>query len=142
MIWAKCLRKTASVGLVLFTDRFPVASRARRKRVLLRAKGFRGFRSKLFRYAKDAVRKALTYEYRDRKKRKGQFRRLWTQRINAAVRAENMTYSRFIEGLKAAGIEADRKILADLAVTDAAAFSAIVAQAKKALEAKAAKASA
>jgi large subunit ribosomal protein L20 len=118
------------------------ASRARRKRVLLRAKGFRGFRSKLFRYAKDAVRKAQTYEYRDRKRRKGQFRRLWTQRINAAVRAQNMTYSRFIEGLKAAGIETDRKILADLAVTDAAAFSAIVARAKAALEAKASQASA
>lgn len=118
------------------------ASRKRRKRVLLRAKGFRGFRSKLFRYAKDAVRKAQTYEYRDRKRRKGQFRRLWTQRINAACRAEDMTYSRFIEGLKAAGIETDRKILADLAVTDAAAFSAIIAQAKKALEAKAAQASA
>ena len=118
------------------------ASRARRKRVLLRAKGFRGFRSKLFRYAKDAVRKAQTYEYRDRKRSKGQFRRLWTQRINAAVRAQDMTYSRFIEGLKAVGIETDRKILADLAVTDAAAFSAIVAQAKAALEAKASKASA
>ena len=112
------------------------ASRARRKRVLLRAKGFRGFRSKLYRYAKDAVRKAQQYEYRDRKKRKGQFRRLWTQRINAATRAEGLTYSRFIEGIKAAGIEADRKILADLAVHDAAAFSAIVAQAKAALEAK------
>lgn len=116
------------------------ASRARRKRTLLRAKGFRGFRSKLFRYAKDAVRKAMTYEYRDRKRRKGEFRRLWTQRINAACRNEDLTYSRFIEGLKAAGIEADRKILADLAVNDAAAFSAIIAQAKKALEAKAAKA--
>ena len=88
------------------------ASRARRKRVLHRAKGFRGFRSKLFRYAKDAVRKAMTYEYRDRKKRKGQFRRLWIQRISAAVRNEGLTYSRFIEGLAAAGIEADRKILA------------------------------
>jgi large subunit ribosomal protein L20 len=113
------------------------ASRARRKRVLLRAKGFRGFRSKLFRYAKDAVRKAMTYEYRDRKKRKGQFRRLWIQRISAAVRNEDLTYSRFIEGLAAAGIEADRKILADLAVKDAAAFSAIVAQAKAALDKKA-----
>ena len=113
------------------------ASRKRRKRVLLRAKGFRGFRSKLFRYAKDAVRKAQQHEYRDRKKRKGQFRRLWTQRINAAVRNEGMTYSRFIEGLKAAGIEADRKILADLAVTDASAFSAIVSHAKSALENKA-----
>ena len=113
------------------------ASRARRKRVLHRAKGFRGFRSKLFRYAKDAVRKAMTYEYRDRKKRKGQFRRLWIQRISAATRNEGLTYSRFIEGLVAAGIEADRKILADLAVKDAAAFSAIVAQAKAALDKKA-----
>jgi large subunit ribosomal protein L20 len=118
------------------------ASRARRKRVLLRAKGFRGFRSKLFRYAKDAVRKAMTYEYRDRKKRKGQFRRLWIQRISAGVRNEGLTYSRFIEGLNAAGIEADRKILADLAVQDAAAFSAIIAQAKAALEQKAATAAA
>jgi large subunit ribosomal protein L20 len=118
------------------------ASRARRKRVLHRAKGFRGFRSKLFRYAKDAVRKAMTYEYRDRKKRKGQFRRLWIQRISAAVRSEDLTYSRFIEGLNAAGIEADRKILADLAVTDAVAFSAIVAQAKAALDKKAAAAAA
>jgi large subunit ribosomal protein L20 len=118
------------------------ASRARRKRVLHRAKGFRGFRSKLFRYAKDAVRKAMTYEYRDRKKRKGQFRRLWIQRISAGVRNEGLTYSRFMEGLIAAGIEADRKILADLAVTDAAAFSAIVAQAKAALEKKAAAAAA
>ncbi len=114
------------------------ASRKRRKRVLLRAKGFRGFRSKLYRYAKDAVYKARQYEYRDRKKRKGQFRRLWIQRISAAVRAEEMTYSRFIEGLKAAQIELDRKVLADLAVVDAAAFSAIVAQAKSALEKKAA----
>lgn len=114
------------------------ASRSKRKRVLLRAKGFRGFRSKLYRYAKDAVRKAMTYEYRDRKKRKGQFRRLWIQRISAAVRNEGLTYSRFIEGLNAAGIEADRKILADLAVRDAAAFSAIIAQAKAALDKKAA----
>ncbi|MBK1827724.1 50S ribosomal protein L20 [Haloferula rosea] len=112
------------------------ASRARRKRVLLRAKGFRGFRSKLYRYAKDAVRKAHEYEYRDRKKRKGQFRRLWIQRISAATRAEDLTYSRFIEGLNAAGIEVDRKVLADLAVHDAEAFSAIVAQAKAGLEKK------
>lgn len=112
------------------------ASRARRKRVLQRAKGFRGFRSKLYRYAKDAVRKAHTYEYRDRKKRKGQFRRLWIQRISAGTRAEGLTYSRFIEGLNAAGIEADRKILADLAVNDADAFKAIVDQAKAALEKK------
>ena len=114
------------------------ASRKRRKRVLQKAKGYRGFRSKLYRYAKDAVRKAMQYQYRDRKKRKGQFRRLWIQRISAATRNEGLTYSRFIEGLKAAGIEADRKILADLAVNDPAAFSAIVAQAKAALESKAA----
>lgn len=112
------------------------ASRKRRKRVLQKAKGYRGFRSKLYRYAKDAVRKAMQYQYRDRKKRKGQFRRLWIQRISAATRNEGLTYSRFIEGLKAAGIEADRKILADLAVNDPAAFSAIVAQAKTALESK------
>ena len=114
------------------------ASRKRRKRILLRAKGFRGFRSKLFRYAKDAVYKARQYEYRDRKKRKGQFRRLWIQRISAAVRNDGMTYSRFIEGLKAANIELDRKVLADLAVVDAATFSAIVEQAKSALEKKSA----
>lgn len=114
------------------------ASRKRRKRVLLRAKGFRGFRSKLYRYAKDAVYKARQYEYRDRKKRKGQFRRLWIQRISAGVRAQGLTYSRFIEGLNAAGIEVDRKILADLAVNDEAAFAAIVEQAKEALANKAA----
>ncbi|MFC5051094.1 50S ribosomal protein L20 [Rubritalea spongiae] len=112
------------------------ASRSRRKRVLLRAKGFRGFRSKLYRYAKDAVIKARQYEYRDRKKRKGQFRRLWIQRISAASRAQGMTYSRFTEGLKAAGIEVDRKILADLAVNDIASFNLIVEQAKDALAKK------
>ena len=114
------------------------ASRARRKRILLRAKGFRGFRSKLYRYAKDAVFKARQYEYRDRKKRKGQFRRLWIQRISAAARAQNITYSRFIEGLKAADIQVDRKILADLAVNDIAAFNVIAEQSKAALEKKSA----
>ena len=111
------------------------ASRKRRKRILLRAKGFRGFRSKLYRYAKDAVYKARQYEYRDRKKRKGQFRRLWIQRISAAVRNEGLTYSRFIEGLKAANIELDRKVMADLAMNEGAAFKAIIDQAKKALPA-------
>ena len=114
------------------------ASRKRRKRVLLRAKGFRGFRSKPFRYAKDAVYKAQQHEYYDRKKKKGQFRRLWIQRISAAVRNRGLTYSRFIEGLTAAGVEVDRKILADLAVHDSAAFDAIFEQAKTALESKAA----
>jgi len=112
------------------------ASRSRRKRVLLRAKGFRGFRSKLYRYAKDAVFKARQYEYRDRKKRKGAFRRLWIQRISAASRAQNLTYSRFMEGVKAASIDVDRKILADLAVNDIAAFNSIVELAKGALEKK------
>ena len=113
------------------------ASRKRRKRILKRAKGFRGFRSKLYKYAKDAVRKAHQYEYRDRKKRKGQFRRLWIQRISAGVRAQDITYSRFIEGLKAANIEVDRKILADLAVQDIDTFNSIVEQAKAALDKKA-----
>ncbi len=112
------------------------ASRARRKRILLRAKGFRGFRSKLFRYAKDAVYKAWQYEYRDRKRRKGQFRRLWTARISAAVRPLGLTYSRFMEGLKAAGVELDRKSLADLAVADPEAFKAVFELAKKAIDAK------
>jgi len=112
------------------------ASRSRRKRILLRAKGFRGFRSKLYRYAKDAVFKARQYEYRDRKKRKGTFRRLWIQRISAASRAQDVTYSRFMEGVKAAGIEVDRKILADLAVNDIAAFNLIVEQSKEALAKK------
>ena len=112
------------------------ASRKRRKRIIKRAKGFRGFRSKIYKYAKDAVRKAQEYEYRDRKKRKGQFRRLWIQRISAGVRAQDITYSRFIEGLKAANIEVDRKILADLAVHDIDAFNSIVEQAKAALDKK------
>ncbi len=112
------------------------ASRARRKRILLRAKGFRGFRSKLFRYAKDAVYKAWQYEYRDRKRRKGQFRRLWTARISAAVRPLGLTYSRFMEGLKAANIELDRKALAELAVSNPEAFKAVFEAAKKAIEAK------
>ncbi|HZJ14281.1 MAG TPA: 50S ribosomal protein L20 [Chthoniobacteraceae bacterium] len=116
------------------------ASRARRKKVLEKAKGFRGRRSKLFRYAKNAVMKAETWAYRDRKTRKRNFRMLWQQRINAAARAHGLTYSRFMEGVKAAGIALDRKILADLAVTDEAAFKAIFEQAKSALEAKAKKA--
>lgn len=113
------------------------ASRKRRKRILLRAKGFRGFRSKLFRYAKDAVYKAWQYEYRDRKKRKGQFRRLWIARISAAVRGRGLNYSRFMEGLKAANVEIDRKVLSDMAIQDSVAFDAIFALAKQAIDAKA-----
>src|SRR5438067_11541157 len=112
------------------------ASRERRKRMLEKAKGFRGRRSKLFRYAKNAVMKAETWSYRDRKTRKRTFRYLWIQRINAAARANGLTYSRFIEGLNAAGIGLDRKVLADLAVTDENAFKTIVDQAKSALEDK------
>lgn len=113
------------------------ASRRRRKRTLAKAKGFRGFRSKLFRYAKDAVRKAMQYATRDRKVRKRDFRKLWIQRINAATRAHGLSYSRFTEGLKAAGIALDRKVLSDIAIRDAAAFGALVQQAKSALENKA-----
>ncbi len=112
------------------------ASRERRKKVVDQARGYRGRRSKLFRYAKDAVTKAKYWAYRDRKTRKRNFRMLWQQRINAAARANGLTYSRFIEGLKAAGIDLDRKILADLAVTDEAAFQGIFAKVKAALEAK------
>jgi len=117
-----------------------VASRKRRKRMLGRAKGFRMRRSKLYRYASDAVDHGMVYATRDRKVKKRTFRALWQIRINAAVRAAGLTYSRFIEGLKAARIGLDRKILADLAATDAPAFSAIIAQARQALEQKAAKA--
>ena len=106
------------------------ASRRRRKRVLKAAKGFRGFRSKLYRYAKDAVRKAMVYNYRDRKNRKRDMRRLWIERINAASRQHGLPYGRFIAGLKAAGVEVDRKVLADLAVREPAAFAAMVDTAK------------
>lgn len=112
------------------------ASRRRRGKVLEKAKGFRGRRSKLFRYAKNAVMKAEYWSYRDRKTRKRNFRRLWQQRINAAARAHGLTYSRFVEGLKAAGIELDRKSLADIAVTEEAAFVAIVGKVKAALDTK------
>ena len=114
------------------------ASRRRRKRVLNEAKGYWLRRSKLYRYAKDATDKAQTYAFRDRKAKKRTFRALWQIRINAAARAAGITYSRFIEGLKAAQIEVNRKALADIAVQDEAAFSALVNAAKEALTAKAA----
>ena len=113
------------------------ASRKRRKRILMKAKGFRGSRSKLIRTAKDAVYKAQAWAYRDRKVRKRTFRGLWIQRINAAAKLSGMTYSRFMEGLKAAEIDLDRKVLSDLAITDAEAFAALVGTAKEALENKA-----
>ena len=116
------------------------ASRKRRKKVLKYAKGYFGSKSKLFRYAKEAVQHAWQYAYRDRKKKKGEWRSLWIIRLNAACRAADMSYSRFVEGLKAAGIELDRKVLADIAVNDEIAFKALVHQAKDALKAKAASA--
>ena len=116
------------------------ASRERRKRVLEKAKGYRGRRSKLFRYAKDATMKGQYWAYRDRKTRKRNFRMLWIQRLNAAVRAHGLTYSRFAEGLKAANIGLDRKILSDLAITDEPAFKSIVEQVKSTLGNKSKKA--
>jgi large subunit ribosomal protein L20 len=112
------------------------ASRERRKKVVDQARGYRGRRSKLFRYAKDAVTKGKYWSYRDRKTKKRNFRMLWQQRINAAARANGLTYSRFIEGIKAAGIELDRKVLSDIAINDEVAFQGIFAQAKAALESK------
>jgi large subunit ribosomal protein L20 len=105
----------------------------KRKKILKLAKGYWGRRSTNFRAAKDAVTKALSYAYRDRKDRKGDFRRLWIIRINAACRAEGLTYSRLINGLDKAGININRKALANMAVEDLTAFKAVVAQAKAAL---------
>ncbi|MEI2764737.1 MAG: 50S ribosomal protein L20 [Dermatophilaceae bacterium] len=104
------------------------AANAHKKRrvILERASGYRGQRSRLYRKAKEQVQHSLGYAYRDRRAKKGDFRRLWIQRINAAARANGMTYNRFVQGLRAAGVEVDRKILADLAVSDAAAFTALV----------------
>jgi large subunit ribosomal protein L20 len=105
----------------------------KRKVVLERASGYRGQRSRMYRKAKEQVLHSMTYAYRDRKDRKGAFRRLWIQRINAAARSNGITYNRFVQGLKAAGVEVDRRMLAELAVADAAAFTALVEVAKKSL---------
>ena len=107
-----------------------VTARARHKKVLAQAKGYRGRRKNVYRIAKQAVMKAGQYQYRDRRQRKRQFRSLWIARINAAARLEGMKYSTFMNGLKKANIEADRKVLADLAVFDQPAFAALAAQAK------------
>ena len=112
-----------------------VNAHKKRRVVLERASGYRGQRSRLYRKAKEQTLHSLNYAYRDRRARKGDFRRLWIQRINAAARANGMTYNRFIQGLRAAGVEVDRKVLADLAVTDAAAFAALVALARDAVPA-------
>ncbi len=110
-----------------------VQARRRHKKVLKQAKGYYGARSRVFRVAKQAVIKAGQYAYRDRRQRKRQFRALWIARINAAARINGMSYSRFIAGLKKASIEIDRKILADLAVREKAAFTAVIEKAKAAL---------
>ena len=107
-------------------------ARRRRNKVLKLAKGFRGGRSKLFRTAADSVDKALMYAYRDRRARKRDFRKLWIVRINAACRLNDISYSRFMNGLKKANIELDRKILADMAMNDAATFAKVVDQVKAA----------
>ena len=110
-----------------------VTARARHKKVIAQAKGFRGRRGNVYRIAKEAVMKAGQYAYRDRRQRKRQFRALWIARINAAARELGMTYSVFMNGLKKAAIEVDRKVLADIAVFDKAAFAKIVEQAKAGL---------
>ena len=112
-----------------------VNAHKKRRTTLERASGYRGQRSRLYRKAKEQVTHSLVYAYRDRKARKGDFRKLWIQRINAASRANGLTYNRLIQGLKAAGVEVDRRVLADMAVNDAAAFAALVQVAKAALPA-------
>src|SRR5688572_19881601 len=107
-----------------------VNAQKKRRVILERASGYRGQRSRLYRKAKEQVTHSLVYSYDHRKKKKGDFRKLWIQRINAAARAQGMTYNRFIQGLKASGVEVDRKILADLAVNDLPAFTALVEIAK------------
>ena len=110
-----------------------VNAQKKRRTTLERASGYRGQRSRLYRKAKEQVTHSLVYAYRDRKAKKGDFRKLWIQRINAASRAEGLTYNRLIQGLKLAGVEVDRRVLADLAVNDAPTFAALVKVAKDAL---------
>jgi large subunit ribosomal protein L20 len=112
-----------------------VTTRAKHKRILAQAKGYRGRRKNTIRIARQAVERAGQYAYRDRKVRKRNFRALWIQRINAAVRMEGLTYAQFIHGIKLAGIELDRKVMADLAMNESAIFKALIAQAKAALAA-------
>jgi large subunit ribosomal protein L20 len=112
-----------------------VNAHKKRRVILERASGYRGQRSRLYRKAKEQLIHSFVYSYRDRRARKGDFRRLWIQRINAAARANGLTYNRFIQGLNLAGVQVDRRILADLAVSEPATFAAIVATAKAALPA-------
>jgi large subunit ribosomal protein L20 len=113
-----------------------VNAQKKRRSTLEAASGYRGQRSRLYRKAKEQLLHSATYQYRDRKDRKGDFRQLWITRINAAAREQGLTYNRFVQGLKAAGVEVDRKVLADIAVTDEAAFAALVEVAKANLPAK------
>lgn len=110
-----------------------VTAKARHKKVLSKAKGYYGARSRIYRVAKQAVIKAAQYAYRDRRQRKRQFRALWIQRINAAARMNGLSYSRFISGLEKANVLVDRKVLADIAVNDAKAFASLAEKAKQAL---------
>jgi len=110
-----------------------VNAHKKRRTVLERASGYRGQRSRLYRKAKEQVQHSLVYAYRDRRARKGDFRKLWIQRINAAARENDMTYNRFIQGLKAANVDVDRRMLAEIAVSDPAAFKQLVGIAKAAL---------
>ena len=110
-----------------------VNAKKKRREVLDQASGYRGQRSRLYRKAKEQVTHSHVYAYRDRRNKKRDFRRLWIQRINAGARAEGLTYNRFIQGLNLAGVEVDRRMLADMAVNDPAAFSGLVAVAKEAL---------
>ena len=112
-----------------------VNAQKKRRSTLERASGYRGQRSRLYRKAKEQVTHSLVYAYRDRKARKGDFRKLWIQRINAASREQGLTYNRLIQGLKLAGVEVDRRVLADMAVNDAPAFNALVEVARAALPA-------
>lgn len=112
-----------------------VNAHKKRRTILESAKGYRGQRSRLYRKAKEQMLHSMTYAYRDRRQRKNDFRKLWISRINAAARQNDMTYNRFMQGLKLAGIEVDRKNLAELAVSDSAAFASLVALAKAALPA-------
>jgi len=105
----------------------------KRREILEHASGYRGQRSRLYRKAKEQVLHSFQYSYNDRRKRKGDFRQLWITRINAAARAHGMTYNRFVQGLKIAGVEVDRKVLAEIAVTDDAAFTALVKLAREAV---------
>ena len=113
-----------------------INAQKKRRSALQAASGYRGQRSRLYRKAKEQLLHSATYSYRDRRARKGDFRQLWITRINAAARANDMTYNRFIQGLRLAGVDVDRKILADLAVTDPAAFTSLVTLAREAVKAE------